>query len=85
MSQGNGDWVCVFIFHFGEVKTNLSGHDASLDPNVAAVFDRIQKETLDAALVQNNLLESTYAWNCVWNPVASADYSILVRVPQTYL
>jgi len=59
-------------------------HDTSLYANIAAALDGIKKESFNSALMQDDLLESTYSGNGIWYSVTSTNDAIAVGVPETY-
>jgi hypothetical protein len=68
------------VFGFVVVEVEFDGHDAVLDADLAlgVFFDAVEEESFNTALVQDNLLEATDIWDCVWGYLVSLEHPFYI-------
>src|ERR1700754_4297052 len=85
MSKGNCDGIGVGIFCLRLIQLQTGWHDTTLHMKIVPTFHGIKKESLDASLVQHDLLVAADVRDCVRNSVTSPEDSFFVRIPETDL
>lgn len=71
VAESHGDWVRGAVVDFGLVDLEGLGQNAAfyLDGVFGVLLDVVQEETLDAALLDDHLLETGEAWDGIGDSV----------------